>query len=165
MAARDEDGQPMDDQEIIEQLMTMVMAGHETTATALAWAVDELWRQPALLARLRDTLAPTGGDAEKLAADKLLDAVCAETLRLRPLIPIVSRNLEKPFELLGHMLPAGIGVGACLTVAHRREELYPEPEAFKPERFLDGRSSRPMNISPGAAERAAAWAPPSPPTR
>jgi cytochrome P450 len=152
VSARDEDGQPMDDEEIIDQLVTLVMAGHETTATALAWAVDEVWRQPELLARLRDTLSP---DPEKLATDKLLDAVCAETLRLRPLVPIVGRNLEQPFELGGHMLPAGVGVGACLLMAHRREDLYPDPDAFRPERFLDGRSFSPSEYFPwgGGARR------------
>jgi cytochrome P450 len=152
VAARDEDGQPMDDQEIVEQLVTLVMAGHETTATALAWAVDEVWRQPALLERLRDSLSP---DPERLAANKLLDAVCAETLRLRPLIPIVGRKLEKPFQLADHTLPAGVGVGACLAMAHRREDLYPEPDAFRPERFLDGRSFSPQEYFPwgGGARR------------
>jgi cytochrome P450 len=152
VAARDEDGQPMDDQEIVDQLVTMVMAGHETTATALAWAVDEVYRQPKLLERLRQSLSP---DPEQLATDKLLDAVCAETLRLRPLIPIVGRKLEKPFELGGHSLPAGVGVGACLSLAHRREDLYPEPDAFRPERFLDGRSFSPQEYFPwgGGARR------------
>jgi cytochrome P450 len=154
-AARDEDGQPMDDDEIVQQLFTMVVAGHETTATALAWAVDELWRDPPLLSRLREQLQPTGGDPEKLAADKLLDAVCAETLRLRPLLPIVARNLERPFSLAGRELPAGVGVGACMVLAHRNPDLYPEPEAFRPERFLDGRNFSPAEYFPwgGGARR------------
>jgi cytochrome P450 len=152
VAARDEEGQAMDDQEIVDQLVTLVMAGHETTATALAWAVDEVWRQSALLERLRDSLSP---DPEQLAANKLLDAVCAETLRLRPLIPIVARNLEKPFELAGYTLPPGIGVGACMTLAHRREDLYPDPDLFRPDRFLDGRTFSPQEYFPwgGGARR------------
>jgi cytochrome P450 len=152
VAARDEEGNPMDDQEIIDQLVTMVMAGHETTATALAWAVDEVWRQPELLERLRQSLSP---EPEKLAADKLLDAVCAETLRIRPLLPIVSRNLEKPFELGGYTIPAGVGVGACIALVHQREDLYPEPHVFKPERFLDGRNFTPHEYFPwgGGARR------------
>jgi cytochrome P450 family 110 len=152
VAARDESGQPMDEQEIVEQLVTLLMAGHETTATALAWAVDEIWRQPRLLAQLRESLSP---DPEKLAADKLLDAVCAETLRLHPIVPIIARKLEKPFELGGHTLPAGAGVGACLAMAHRREVLYPEPDQFRPERFLDGRTFSPQEYFPfgGGARR------------
>jgi cytochrome P450 len=152
VAARDEDGQPMDDQEIVEQLVTMVMAGHETTATALAWAVDEVWRQPELLERLRGSLSP---DPDRLVADKLLDAVCSETLRLHPLIPIVGRKLEREFELCGHQIPAGAGVGACLQVAHHREESFPEPSQFRPERFLDGRSYSPYEYFPwgGGARR------------
>jgi cytochrome P450 len=152
VAARDEQGQPMDDQEIVDQLVTMVMAGHETTATALAWAVDEVWRQPELVARLRETLSP---DPDQLATNKLLDAVCAETLRLHPIIPIVGRNLERPFELGGHTLPPGVGVGACLAAAHQREDLYPEPEKFRPDRFLDGRNFSPQEYFPwgGGARR------------
>jgi cytochrome P450 len=152
VAARDEDGQPMDEQEIVEQLVTLVMAGHETTATALAWAVDELWRRPELLARARESLSP---DPEKMARDELLDAICAETLRLRPLVPIVARKLERPFELGGFTIPAGAGIGACLLLSHRDESLYPDPDAFRPERFLDGRTFSPNEYYPfgGGARR------------
>jgi cytochrome P450 len=152
VAARDEDGRPMDDQEIVEQLVTLVMAGHETTATALAWAVDEVWRQPELLERLRGGLSP---DPDQLATDKLLDAVCAETLRLHPLVPIVARNVERPFEIGGYTVPPGVGVGACLSLSHRREDLYPEADEFRPERFLDGRSFSPQEYFPfgGGARR------------
>jgi cytochrome P450 len=152
VAARDEEGQPLDDQEIVEQLVTLVIAGHETTATALAWAVDEVFRQPALVERLRDSL---DGNPEQLASNKLLDAVCAETLRIHPLVPIVGRNLERPFELAGYTIPAGVGVGACPTLAHRREDLYPDAGTFKPERFLDGRNFSPHEYLPfgGGARR------------
>jgi cytochrome P450 family 110 len=155
VAARDEDGRAMEDQEIIEQLFTMVVAGHETTATALSWAVDELWRQPELLGRAREALRPTGGEPEKLAAEPLLDAICAETLRLRPLIAIAGRRLERPFVLGGRELPAGVGVGACLLTAHRRPELYPEPDRFSPERFLNGKAFPPHEYLPwgGGARR------------
>lgn len=155
VAARDEDGNPMEEQEIIEQLFTMVIAGHETTATALAWAVDEVYRQPELLARLRAELTPIAGDAEKMASAPLLEAVCSETLRLHPLIPIVSRRLLKPFSLGGFDLPEGTGVGACLLVAHRNPARYPDGDSFKPERFLDGNKHSPHEYFPfgGGAKR------------
>jgi cytochrome P450 len=133
----------------------MVLAGHETTATSLAFAVDELWRHPALVERLREELKPTGGDAEKLASHKLLDAVCAETLRIRPLLPMVSRRLLRPFELCGRTIPAGVGVAAAVMLTHRREELYPEPDEFRPERFLNGKAFSPHEYFPwgGGARR------------
>jgi cytochrome P450 len=148
VAARDEAGAAMEEQEIVEQLFTMVIAGHETTATALAWAVDELLRQPELLGRLREELRPLGGEPDRVAQSPLLDAVCAETLRLHPLIPLVSRKLLRPFELGGHLLPVGTGLGACLLLAHLREERYPEAMAFRPQRFLDGKHPAPHEYLP-----------------
>jgi cytochrome P450 len=157
VAARDEAGAPMEEQEIVEQLFTMVVAGHETTATALAYAVDELYRVPELLNRLRDELRGIdgAGDPEKLVASPLLDAVCAETLRVHPLIPLVSRKLLRPLEVAGYALPAGVGVGACLLFAHRRGERFPDPETFRPERFLDGKGFSPYEYLPfgGGARR------------
>jgi cytochrome P450 len=155
VAARDEDGRPMEDQEIVEQLFTMVVAGHETTATALSWAVDELWRDPALLQRAREALRPTGGDPDKLAAEPLLDAICTETLRMRPLVPVIGRRLEKPFTLAGRELSPGVGVGACVLSAHRRPEVYPDPDRFSPERFLNGKAFSPYEYLPwgGGARR------------
>jgi cytochrome P450 len=140
VAARDEEGAPMEEQEIVEQLFTMVVAGYETTATALAWAVDELYRQPELLGQLRDELRPTDGDPARITALPLLDAVCAETLRLHPLAPIASRRLLRPFSLGGYLLPEGVGVGASLLLVHRREDLYPEANRFRPARFVDAKS-------------------------
>ncbi|MFZ6182344.1 cytochrome P450 [Nannocystis pusilla] len=155
VAARDESGAAMDEQEIVEQLFTMVIAGHETTATALAWAVDELLRQPELLAGLRDELRPLGDDPDRLAQSPLLDAVCAETLRLHPLIPLVSRKLLRPFEVGGYLLPAGTGLGACLLLVHLHEARYPEPLSFRPQRFLDGKHPPPHEYLPfgGGARR------------
>lgn len=155
VAARDEAGAAMDEQEIVEQLFTMVVAGHETTATALAWTVDELLRQPEWLGRLREELRPIGVDPDRLTQSPLLDAVCAETLRLHPLIPMVSRKLLRPFELGGYVLPAGTGLGGCLLLAHLREDRYPEPTAFRPQRFLDGKHPSPHEYLPfgGGARR------------
>jgi cytochrome P450 family 135 len=133
LRARDEDGEAMTDVELRDELMTMLLAGHETTATGLAFAFDLLLRHPAALARLRDELA--GG-----ADDAYLDAVVTETLRLRPIIDANQRRLTRPRVVAGWELPAGITVLPAIAVVHRREDLYPRAGAFRPERFLDGRA-------------------------
>lgn len=130
VAARFEDGEAMSDSEIRDQLMTLLLAGHETTATALAWAFDQLFRNPAALERLTFELA---GDGQKY-----LDAVITETLRIRPVVPQVGRELTAPGELGGYELPAGTAVMPCIYLVHTREDVYPDPYAFRPERFLDG---------------------------
>ena len=129
LAARHEDGSPMSKQELRDELMTLLVAGHETTATALAWAVERLVRHPDKLGRLRDEVA-AGEDA-------YLDAVVHETLRLRPVLPIVVRRLTEPVEIAGHLLPAGASVTPCIYLIHRRPDVYPEPARFLPERFID----------------------------
>ena len=127
--ARHEDGNPMSDQELRDELMTLLVAGHETTATALAWAVERLLRHPDKLERLR---------AETEAGeDEYLDAVVKETLRLRPVLPIVLRMLKEPMEIGGWSLPAGVSVAPCIYLMHRDPEIYPEPSRFRPERFLE----------------------------
>jgi cytochrome P450 len=127
--ARDEDGHPMTDAELRDELVTLLVAGHETTATALSWAVERLARHPAKLARLRDEVL--AGD------DAYLDAVVKETLRLRPVLPIVVRRLTEPVEIGGYLMPEGTRVAPCIYLVHRREDVYPQPHAFMPERFLD----------------------------
>jgi cytochrome P450 len=133
LRARDEDGVPLTDVELRDELMTMLLAGHETTATALAFAFELLLRHPAALARLREELM-NGSD------DTYLDAVVTETLRLRPVIDANQRRLTRPRVVAGWELPAGITVAPAIAVVHRRADLYPEPDAFRPERFLDGRT-------------------------
>ncbi|MBI5107010.1 MAG: cytochrome P450 [Solirubrobacterales bacterium] len=130
LRARDEDGRPMDDAALRDELVTVVGAGHETTATALTWAVERLVRHPEALARLRASL-----EAGETA---YLDAVIKETLRVRPVIADVARRLTAPLEIGGHRLPAGTIVLAAITAVHAREDLYPDPGAFRPERFLAG---------------------------
>lgn len=159
LAARDEDGQPMPDDEIRDQLILLVFAGHETTAIAIAWALYAL-HQPenaAALSRLRDELAALGSspDPEALAKQPYLDAVCQETLRRYPIAPAPSpRKLLRPFDLMGYTLPAGMGVTAAIGIAHFREEVYPEPMRFRPERFLE-RQFSPFEFLPygGGARR------------
>lgn len=130
LRARDEEGRPMTDAELRDELFTMLAAGHETTATGLAFAFDLLARRPEVFARLRDE-AESGDDS-------YLDAVVSETLRVRPVLDAAERTLAKPRTVCGHELPAGIRVYPAIACVHRRADLYPEPERFRPERFLDG---------------------------
>lgn len=122
----------LDDAALLDELMTMLLAGQDTTATALAWAFDLLLHHPAVLERLSAELATGDGD------DSYLDAVIYETLRLRPVIPEVGRVLSRPMRLGGYDLPAGTSLTANVLLAHRRPEVYPDPLTFRPERFLEG---------------------------
>ena len=124
LAARHEDGEPMTDRELRDELVTLLVAGHETTATALSWTIERLTRQPGGWRALRD-----GGDAYAEAAAK-------EALRLRPVLPLVLRNLQRPARIAGMDLDAGTVVAPSIYLVHRRPELYPDPAAFRPERFL-----------------------------
>jgi cytochrome P450 family 135 len=127
--ARHEDGSPMSEAEMRDELLTLLVAGHETTATALSWAVERLVRHPQKLERLRE---------EVLAGeDAYLTATIQETLRLRPVIVLVARRLTEPVEIGGYELPAGVTVTPSIHLVHRDPEAYPEPERFLPERFLD----------------------------
>jgi cytochrome P450 family 135 len=129
VSARHEDGSPMSGAEIRDELLTLLVAGHETTATALSWAMERLSRHPEKLERLR---------AEALAGeDAYMTATIQETLRLRPVIVIVIRKLTEPVEIGGYELPAGARVTPSIHLVHRNPEVYPEPERFLPERFLE----------------------------
>ncbi len=121
--------QPMTDEELRDQLITLLLAGHETTATGLAWAFERLLRNPAALARVREEI-----DAGE---DAYLDAVVKETLRLRPVIFDVARKLKKPVEVAGYKLPAGVTVMPAIGVVQRSGSHWPGPRDFHPERFLD----------------------------
>ncbi len=127
VAARFEDGEPMSDHELRDQLITLLLAGHETTATALAWTSDLLLRHPAALDRL----------VEELDEEDYLRAVIQESLRLRPVVPITGRRLASELRVDGLTLPAGTDVTPAIWLTHTREDLYPDPYAFRPERFLD----------------------------
>ncbi len=129
IGATHEDGSPMSDEEIRDQLMTLLMAGHETTATSLAWAVERLARHPDKLERLR-------AEVEE-GREEYLTATIQETLRLRPVITLVPRLLTEPVEIGGYELPAGVSAAPCIYLAHRNPEVYPEPQRFLPERFLE----------------------------
>ena len=120
----------MDDREVRDQLMTLLVAGHETTATALAWTLDLLTHHPDALARLR---------AEVDAGEEgYLRAVIAESLRLRPVVPLAGRRLTSELRVDGLVLEPGTDVTAAIWLTHTRPDVYPEPYAFRPERFLGG---------------------------
>jgi cytochrome P450 len=128
LQARDEDGAPMTDRSLRDELVTLLVAGHETTATALSWAIERLLRTPASMERQTDEVA--GGESEYTLA------VAHETLRLRPVIPLVLRTLAEPMTIGGIDLPAGVKVAPSIIMIHRREDVYPDPHAFRPERFV-----------------------------
>jgi cytochrome P450 len=126
--AQDEDGTPMSDRELRDQLLTMLVAGHETTATALAWAFERIVRHPDVLARILDELGR--GDTT------YLDAAIKETLRLRPTVPITARKLAIPFEVGGRTYPPGTVLMPCIYLLHRNPDVFEQPDEFRPERFL-----------------------------
>ena len=126
-----EDGRAMTDEELRDQLVALLLAGHETTATAMSWAMELLFRNPAAQRRLEEECAADDGD------DAYLDAVIQETMRLYPPVPVIDRTLAVPFEVAGYELPAGTTIAPCIYLAHRRPDVYPEPTAFRPERFLE----------------------------
>jgi cytochrome P450 len=128
--ARDEQGQAMTAVELRDELFTMLGAGHETTATGLAFAFELLLRNPPVLARLREELA--GGED-----DSYLDAVVKETLRLRPVIDAAERTLTVPRTVAGWEIPAGVKVYPGIALVHMREDLYPQAQEFRPERFVE----------------------------
>ena len=129
LLARDEDGQAMTDRELRDELVTLLVAGHETTATALAWGFELLLRNPPVLDRTRAAVAEDD--------DRYLDAVIKEVLRIRPVISGVGRVVrEEPFELGGYELPPGTEINPSIAAIHRRADRYPAPGEFRPERFL-----------------------------
>jgi cytochrome P450 family 110 len=139
LAARRDDGSALSDREVLESISSIVGAGHETTASALAFALQRLHRDSRVRGLAVDELAgmPPGPlDPGAVVALPYLDAVCQETLRLDPVAPLIGRTLREDLTLKGHRLPAGISVGIAIVNLHRRPDLYPEPERFLPERFL-----------------------------
>jgi cytochrome P450 len=121
----------MSDDELRDQLVTLLLAGHETTATGLAWALERLVRHPQVLNRLRESLA--AGD------ESYLDAVVTETLRVRPVIHDVARVLHAPVTIGDYDLPAGVTVVPSIGLVHSRDDVFPGAQEFRPERFLDER--------------------------
>jgi cytochrome P450 family 135 len=145
---RDEGGNAPTDRHLRDQLVALLAAGHDTSAASLAWAFERLARHPDVHARLRE------GDTA------YLDAVVKEVLRVRPALTIAPRRLLEPVRIAGRMLPAGVHAAACLWLALRREDLWPDAAAFRPERWLDGPPPNPMSWIPfGGGVRRCAGAP------
>lgn len=123
-----DDGVPMTDLELRDQLMTLLVAGHDTTATGLCWALERLTRHPDVLSKA--VLAAESGD------DEYIDAIAKETLRVRPVVPDVGRILTEPVEIAGYRLPAGVMVVPSITLVHDDADIYPEPQRFDPDRMV-----------------------------
>jgi cytochrome P450 len=136
LEARDEDGRAMSDDELRDELLTLVLAGHETTANSLAWAFERLLRTPAAYDRLREEVR---ADEDASGEDDYVEAVIHEAMRSRPVIPIVGRRVQVPWQLGQWRLPAGTPVLISILLVHHREDVYPRPFAFLPERFLGSR--------------------------
>jgi cytochrome P450 len=132
LVTRDEDGAPMTDEEVRDELVTLLLAGHETTATAVSWAIERLVRHPDKLARL---LAEIDAQREG-GGDEYLTAVINETLRVRPPQGIVVRKLERDLQVGGFVLPVGTMTAISVYATNRNPRVYEDPAAFRPERFL-----------------------------
>jgi cytochrome P450 len=136
LEARDEDGNPPTDRHLRDQLVGLMVSGHDTSAASLAWAFERLARHPHVHARLRD------GDPD------YLEATMKEVMRVRPALTIAPRLLLEPVTIAGHRVPAGVQVAACIWLAMRREDLWPDAGAFRPERWLEGPTPNPMSWIP-----------------
>lgn len=135
--ARYEDGSPMTTLHIRDELRTLLIAGHETTAITLAWALELIHRHPRVHERLLAELDAAGDDPDELARLPYLTAVVDETLRLRPVVEMVARRLRRPWTFDGHDLPVGATVAPAISLLHMRESLYPDPTEFRPERMIE----------------------------
>jgi cytochrome P450 len=132
MEARDEDGQAMTDGELRDELVTLLLAGHETTATSVAWAIERLVRHPEQLRRLVAEIDAS----EDGGGDEYMTAVVNETLRVRPVVPIVARTLRAELQVGAYSLPVGTRVVPSIYLTNRNPRVYEDPEEFRPERFL-----------------------------
>ncbi|MFO0626351.1 MAG: cytochrome P450 [Polyangiales bacterium] len=145
LAARDEDGNALGEQDLRDQLVTLLVAGHETTATGLSWAMRWLLASPKAESALRDEVATAEREGpltpDRIAKLEFLDAVVRESLRLQPIVPLVGRVLQRPMRVGGMDLPAGVAVACSIYLAHRREGVWKDPERFDPWRFLEKRYS------------------------
>lgn len=139
--AQDLDGSALTDEELRDEMMTFLLAGYDTTATALTWAVYEIVSNPEVNCRLRgeiEQIADSGGlQPEQIMSLPYLDAVVKESLRIRPIIPMLARQALRPVNIGGWDIPKGVNVGPCIYLLHRRPDIWPEPERFDPDRFTN----------------------------
>ncbi len=148
LAVRDDEGIGLEDDEIVDELVTLLFAGHETTAVSIGWTMEHLHRNPDALARLRDELSEhAGAPAAEVARLPWLDACCREALRKTPILADVLRHVVEPFTWMGHQIPVGDNIAVAVSTLHHRDDLYPEPELFDPQRFID-RRFRPWEYLP-----------------
>jgi cytochrome P450 len=132
LQARDDEGQPLTDRELRDELMSLVLAGHETTANSLAWTFERLLRSPEAYERLREVVR--AGDA---GAEDHVEATIHEGMRVRPVIPMIVRMVKRRWQLGEYVVPARTPVAMSIVALHHREDVYPDPHAFRPERFLE----------------------------
>ncbi|MBE9003784.1 cytochrome P450 [Fortiea sp. LEGE XX443] len=140
MSSQDEAGNSMSDRELRDELLTLLLAGYETTATAMAWGLYLIHQKPEVREKLLQELDTLGDSPDPMSMFRLpyLTAVCNETLRVRPVAMLTfARVVQEPVELLGYSLEPGTALFGCMYLTHQREDLYPEPKQFKPERFLE----------------------------
>jgi cytochrome P450 len=130
LQARDEEGQPLTDQELRDELMSLVLAGHETTANSLAWTFERLLRNPGPYGELRERVRAGEGAS-------YVEATIHESMRNRPVIPMIVRLVKRPWRFGEHVVPAGTPVAVSILGLHHRDDIYPRPQEFRPERFLD----------------------------
>ena len=153
LQVRYDDGAPLTDEQVRDELVVMLMAGHETTGTALSWAFERILSQPDVERRIHEEQNAVVGNGAITAAHlpqmEYLDAVVKESLRIRPIMPVGgARLVKRAFEIGGHVIPPGAIVVNAMYLLHRRRELYPEPDDFKPERFLGKRVIDPYEWTP-----------------
>jgi cytochrome P450 len=134
LQARDEDGEPLTDPELRDELLSLVLAGHETTANSLAWTFERLLRTPHAYDRLREVSRAGGPEA-----DAYVEATIHEGMRNRPVIPMIVRMVKRRWRLGDYVVPERTPVAVSIVALHHREDLYPDPHSFRPERFLDGK--------------------------
>ena len=145
LSARYEDGQLLPDNLIRDEMYTLMLAGHETTAATMAWIVNRLVTRPDVMERARAEISSVLNgeqlDASHVGKLKYVEAVINETMRLDPVVPNIGRGLKKPMTIAGRQLPAGVTIAPCIYLAHRRPELWPNPDQYNPDRFLESRQS------------------------
>jgi len=139
LATRDDEGRPMTDAQLRDEMLTLLLAGHETTAASLAWVFHRLLTHAEVLQTLRDEIGRVAVAPERLGELPYLDAVIKETTRLDPVIPNVGRHVRAPLRIAGRGMPGGVTLAPCIYLTHRRADLWADPTRFAPERFIGTR--------------------------